>query len=77
MILVTTAGKVASEASRLLGQQGVPVRVIVRNAEKAAALATDGLDVFKGDLEVPASIDAAMECVSSVVLVTPRSSNRR
>src|SRR2546421_3633641 len=71
MILVTTAGKVASEASRLLGQQGVPVRVIVRNAEKAAALATDGLDVFKGDLEVPASIDAAMEGVSSVVLVTP------
>ena len=53
MILITTAGKVGSEASRLLGQQGVPVRVIVRNAEKAAALATDGVDVFKGDLEVP------------------------
>ena len=71
MILVTTAGKVGSEASRLLGQQGVPVRVIVRNAEKAAALATEGVDVFNGDLELPASIDAAMEGVSSVVLVTP------
>jgi uncharacterized protein YbjT (DUF2867 family) len=70
MILVTTAGKVGSEASRLLGNQGVPVRVIVRNADKAAALATEGVDVFKGDLEVPASIDAAMEGVSSVVLVT-------
>ena len=71
MILVTTAGKVGSEASRLLGNQGVPVRVIVRNADKAAALATDGVDVFKGDLEVPASIDAAMEGVTGVVLVTP------
>ncbi len=70
MILVTTAGKVGSEASRLLGQQGVPVRVVVRNAEKAAALAAVGVDVFKGDLEVPASIDAAMQGVSSVVLVT-------
>jgi uncharacterized protein YbjT (DUF2867 family) len=70
MILITTAGKVGSEASRLFGQQGVPVRVIVRNPEKAAALASEGVDVFKGDLDVPASIDAAMEGVSSVVLVT-------
>jgi uncharacterized protein YbjT (DUF2867 family) len=71
MILVTTAGKVGSETSRLLGQQGVPVRVIVRNAEKAAALATKGVDVLKGDLEDPASVDAAMQGVSSVVLVSP------
>jgi uncharacterized protein YbjT (DUF2867 family) len=70
MILVTTAGKVGSEATRLLGQQGVPVRVIVRNADKAAALATEGVDVLTGNLEVPASIDAAMDGVSSVVLVT-------
>jgi uncharacterized protein YbjT (DUF2867 family) len=71
MILVTTAGKVGSETARLLGKQGVPVRVIVRSAEKAAALAADDVDVFKGDLDDPASIDAAMEGVSSVVLVTP------
>ena len=71
MILVTTAGKVGSEASRLLAERGVPVRVIVRSADKAAALASEGVDVFKGDLEVPARIDAAMAGVSSVVLVTP------
>jgi uncharacterized protein YbjT (DUF2867 family) len=70
MILITTAGKVGSEASRLLAARGVPVRVIARSADKAATLATEGVDVFKGDLEVPASIDAAMEGVSSVVLVT-------
>jgi uncharacterized protein YbjT (DUF2867 family) len=70
MILVPTAGKVGSEASRLLGSQRVPVRVIVRNAEKAAALASDGIDVFKGDLEDASSVDAAMEGVTSVVLVT-------
>jgi uncharacterized protein YbjT (DUF2867 family) len=70
MILITTAGKVGSEASRVLAARGVPVRVIARSADKAATLATEGVDVFKGDLEVPASIDAAMEGVSSVVLVT-------
>jgi uncharacterized protein YbjT (DUF2867 family) len=71
MILVTTAGKVGSQASRLLAERGIAVRVIVRGAEKAAALATGGVDVFKGDLEDPSSIDAAMQGVSSVVLVTP------
>jgi hypothetical protein len=30
MILITTAGKVGSEASRLLGERRVPVRVLVR-----------------------------------------------
>ncbi len=71
MILITTAGKVGSEAARLLGQRGVPVRVLVRNPEKAAALAQTGVEVVAGDLAVPATIDAAMHGVSSVVLVSP------
>ncbi|MGH3122732.1 MAG: NAD(P)H-binding protein [Streptosporangiaceae bacterium] len=40
MILVTGAtGKVGSEAVRLLRQREIPVRALVRNPEKAAALA--------------------------------------
>jgi uncharacterized protein YbjT (DUF2867 family) len=70
MILITTAGKVGSEAARLLGGEHVPVRVLVRRPEKAAALAHAGVEVFKGDLEVPATIDAAMQGVSTVVLVS-------
>jgi uncharacterized protein YbjT (DUF2867 family) len=64
MILVTTAGKVGSQASRLLAARGVAVRVIARNAEKAAVLASEGVDVFEGDLEVRASVGAAMDGVS-------------
>jgi uncharacterized protein YbjT (DUF2867 family) len=71
MILVTTAGKVGLEASRLLAARGIGVRVLVRHPEKAAALAADGVDVVEGDLEVPATIDAAIDGVSSVVLVSP------
>jgi uncharacterized protein YbjT (DUF2867 family) len=70
MILVTTAGKVGSETARLLATRGVPVRVIVRGADKAAALEIEGIDAFDGDLEVPATIDAAMRDISGVVLVT-------
>ncbi|MGD0609369.1 MAG: hypothetical protein ABSA53_38065 [Streptosporangiaceae bacterium] len=39
MILVTTAGQVGSETARLLAQREVPVRVLVRDPEKAKTLA--------------------------------------
>jgi uncharacterized protein YbjT (DUF2867 family) len=71
MILITTAGKVGAEAARLLAQRGEPVRVLVRDPEKATALAQAGADVAVGDLDVPATIDAAMRGISAVVLVTP------
>ena len=71
MILITTAGKVGAEASRLLGERGVPVRVLMRDPEKAAALVQAGVEVLQGDLEIPATIDAAMQGVSSVLLVSP------
>jgi len=71
MILVTTTGKVGSEASRLLAKRGVPVRVLAHHPSKAAALAEAGVDVVEGDLDVPESIDMAMQGVSSVVLVSP------
>jgi len=71
MILVTTTGKVGSEASRLLAKRGVPVRVLAHHPSKVAALAEAGVDVVEGDLDVPESIDVAMQGVSSVVLVSP------
>jgi len=37
-----------------------PVRVLARNPEKVAVLSQAGVEVVEGDLEVPASIDAAM-----------------
>ena len=70
MILITTAGKVGAEAARLLAAQGEPVRVLARNPEKVAVLSQAGVEVVEGDLEVPASIDAAMRGVSSVILVS-------
>ena len=71
MILVTTTGKVGSEAARLLTKREVPVRVLVRDPEKAKALADAGAEIAVGDLAVSASIDEAMAGVTSVVLVSP------
>jgi len=52
VILVTTTGKVGSEASRLLAKRGVPVRVLAHHPSKAAALAEAGVDIVEGDLDV-------------------------
>jgi uncharacterized protein YbjT (DUF2867 family) len=73
VILVTTAGKVGAEAARLLREQDGPVRVLVRDPDKAAAkaLAAAGAEIAAGDLDEPASIDAAMAGVDAVVLVSP------
>ena len=73
MILVTTAGKVGAEAARLLREQDVPVRVLVRDPDKATAraLAGAGAEIAAGDLDVPESLDAAMAGISAVVLVSP------
>ncbi|MDQ1716833.1 MAG: hypothetical protein QOE89_786 [Pseudonocardiales bacterium] len=70
MILITTAGKVGAEAARRLAAQGEPVRVLVRDPEKATALMQAGVEVAEGDLAIPATIDAAMQGVSAVVLVS-------
>src|SRR5580692_1901669 len=71
MILVTTAGKVGAEAARLLTKREVPVRVLVRDPEKAKALAAAGAEIAVGDLDVLPSLDAAMADVATVVLVSP------
>jgi uncharacterized protein YbjT (DUF2867 family) len=73
VILVTTAGKVGAETARLLRQQDVPVRVLVRDPAKATPreLAQAGVEIVAGDLDVPASIDDALRGVSAVVLVSP------
>jgi uncharacterized protein YbjT (DUF2867 family) len=68
--LVTTAGNVGSAAARLIAQRDVPVRVLVRHPENVAGLAQAGVEVFRGDLDSPESIDEAMQGASRVILVT-------
>ena len=71
MILVSTAGKVGSAAVLLLRQRELPVRALVRTPEKAKALADAGAEIAGGGLDAPASIDAAVAGITTVVLVSP------
>lgn len=72
MILVTGAtGKVGSEAVRVLRQQDMPVRALVRDPQKAQTLAEAGAELVVGDFDDPTSLLAAMDGVSSVLLTSP------
>lgn len=72
MILVTGAtGKVGSEAVRVLRQQDVPVRALVRDPQKAQTMAEAGAELAVGDFDDPTSLLAAMDGVSSVLLTSP------
>jgi uncharacterized protein YbjT (DUF2867 family) len=69
MILVTGAtGNVGSETVRLLADQQQPVRALVRDPSR---LQRAGVDVVTGDFDDPGSLDAAMDGVDTVVLVSP------
>jgi uncharacterized protein YbjT (DUF2867 family) len=72
MILITGAtGRIGGATLKQLTNRGVPVRVLLRNPEKAAALAGPGVETVIGDLGQVRSLEAALEGVTSALLVSP------
>jgi dihydroflavonol-4-reductase len=68
MVLVTGAtGLAGSNVCRLAAERGYRVRALVRNIADAAPLGEIGVDVVKGDILSPASLDSAMRGVDHVV----------
>ena len=64
ILIVGATGLIGSARLRQLTAHGVPVRALVRRAEKAATLADPGVETVVGDLEQPASLDAALDGVT-------------
>ncbi len=71
MILVAgSTGMVGSEICRLLGEQGLPFRALVRETTdpaKVEQLKGLGAELVKGDLRDPASLQAACQGVDQVI----------
>jgi uncharacterized protein YbjT (DUF2867 family) len=71
MILVTGAtGNVGSELVRQLSARGARIRALVRNPARAAGLQLPNVEVVRGDFGEPASLEAAMEGVERVFLLS-------
>src|SRR5262249_17252064 len=71
ILIVGATGLVGSAALRQLTARSVPVRALVRSAEKAAALAGLNVETAVGDLETPGSLDAALAGVPEALLISP------
>ena len=76
MILVVGAtGTNGREVVNRLAEAGERVRVLVRDPDKAADLRKEGVEICRGDLDDPASLDAALAGVERaffVAAVDPR-----
>lgn len=71
MILVTGAtGATGGQVVRALSALGAPVRALVRNPAKAAAIAGPGVEIVIGDLERPETLDRALRGVRRMFLVS-------
>ncbi len=71
-ILITGAtGKTAALVAAQLREKGVRVRALVRDPKKAASLESLGVELAVGDFETPATLESALDGITSVFLVTP------
>jgi uncharacterized protein YbjT (DUF2867 family) len=69
VILVTGAsGRIGSEVVRILAGRQHPTRALVRDPSRAPAAATE---VAIGDFDEPATLDAAVSGIETLVLVSP------
>jgi len=72
MILVTGAtGTTGSEVVKQLSAKGARVRAFVRDVKKAAGLWGPAVELVQGDMSQPATLDAALQGVERVYLVSP------
>jgi uncharacterized protein YbjT (DUF2867 family) len=72
MILITGAtGRIGGATLRQLTYRGMPVRALVHNPEKVAAVAGPGVETVIGDLAQVRSLEAALEGVTAALLVSP------
>lgn len=74
MILLTgiTGNNGGATANALL-EKGEKFRALVRDPAKAADWAARGVEIVQGDLNDPASVEAALEGIDRAVLVMPNS----
>ncbi|NWG13075.1 MAG: SDR family oxidoreductase [Acidobacteria bacterium] len=77
-ILVTGGtGTIGSHVVQMLIERDVKARLLVRNPEKAAEAAEAGFEIVRGDLAERASLNRAVECIRSVLLISAPDERQR
>src|ERR1700681_1788563 len=72
MILITGAtGTIGKELVKMLARPEEPIRVLVRDRNKAASIAYPGANIIEGDFSTLDTLDRALSGVSKVFLLAP------
>lgn len=72
-LVLGATGNVGPSVVRELQDAGAPVRILVRDGERARSLFGDDVDIVAGDATDPAVLGAAIGDVDSVFLLSPHS----
>ena len=70
-LVMGITGKVGSATAEHLLAHGKEVRALVRNREKAAYWADQGVELVDGDWNDPAAIEQALKCVEGAFVMLP------
>ena len=70
-LIIGGTGKIGTELVKQLSATGAKVRALVRDPKQARAIKGPGVEIVKGDLGNPKSLDAALEGINRVFLVSP------
>src|SRR6188472_1608064 len=72
MFLITGAtGNIGSIVVSQLAALGYPVRILVRDPERARSLAAPNVEITVGDFDSPETLDRACEGVTKAFLLSP------
>ena len=71
LLLTGVTGKTGGASAQALLKKGIPLRAIVRNAEKAAGLKAAGVELVLGDVTDRAVLEKAMVGISKALMIMP------
>ena len=71
LLLTGVTGKTGGASAQALLKKGIPLRAIVRNAEKAAGLKAAGVELVLGDITDRAVLEKAMVGISKALMIMP------
>lgn len=71
VLVIGATGTIGREVVRLLSAKGVPVRALVHSPGKAALVEGPWVEIARGDLAQPYTIEAAAEGASRMFLLAP------
>lgn len=75
ILVIGGTGKVGGELVKQIAQAGIKAKVLVRSAQKAESIHKLGLETAEGDISKIATIEAALQGVDSLFLLTTANLN--